>query len=59
MHTAVVDITSAADVDAAAAATTASLGGIEILVAHAGIAGRNETVWDYPVDEWRQGSTST
>jgi 3-oxoacyl-[acyl-carrier protein] reductase len=52
--TSVVDVTSAADVDAAAAATAAALGGIDILVANAGIAGRNDTVWDYPVDEWRQ-----
>ena len=54
VHAAVVDIASAADVDAAAAATAAALGGIDILVANAGISGRNETVWDYPVDEWRQ-----
>jgi 2-dehydro-3-deoxy-L-rhamnonate dehydrogenase (NAD+) len=54
VHTAAVDITSAAAVDAAAAATAAALGGIDILVANAGISGRNETVWDYPVDEWRQ-----
>jgi NAD(P)-dependent dehydrogenase (short-subunit alcohol dehydrogenase family) len=54
VHAAVVDITSAADVDRAASATAAALGGIDILVANAGISGRNETVWDYPVDEWRQ-----
>jgi 3-oxoacyl-[acyl-carrier protein] reductase len=54
VHTAVVDVTSAAAVDAAAAATAAALGRIDILVANAGIAGPNATVWEYPVDEWRR-----
>jgi 3-oxoacyl-[acyl-carrier protein] reductase len=54
VHTAVVDVTSADDVDAAAAATAAALGGIDILVANAGIAGPNASVWDYPIDEWRR-----
>jgi len=27
---------------------------IEIFVNNAGIAGRNATVWDYPVDEWKK-----
>lgn len=49
-----VDVTSAADVDAAVAATVKALGGIDILVNNAGIAGANRTVWDYTPDEWRQ-----
>jgi NAD(P)-dependent dehydrogenase (short-subunit alcohol dehydrogenase family) len=30
------------------------LGGIDILVANAGIAGPNYPLWEYPVDAWRQ-----
>ena len=29
-------------------------GGIDVLVASAGITGPNTKVWDYPVDAWRQ-----
>jgi NAD(P)-dependent dehydrogenase (short-subunit alcohol dehydrogenase family) len=54
VHTAVVDLVSAEAVEAAAAATVAALGGIDILVANAGISGRNDTLWQYPVDEWKQ-----
>jgi 2-dehydro-3-deoxy-L-rhamnonate dehydrogenase (NAD+) len=54
VHTAVVDLVDAAGVEAAAAATSAAFGGIDILVANAGIAGRNDTVWQYPLDEWKQ-----
>ncbi len=31
-----------------------ALGKIDILVASAGITGPNATLWDYPVDAWRQ-----
>ena len=54
VHTAVVDLVDAGDVEAAAAATSAAFGGIDILVANAGISGRNDTLWEYPVDEWKQ-----
>ena len=54
IHTAVVDLVSPEAVDAAAAATTAAFGGIDILVANAGVAGRNDTLWQYPIDEWKQ-----
>jgi NAD(P)-dependent dehydrogenase (short-subunit alcohol dehydrogenase family) len=54
VHHVPLDVTDAASVDGAVAATTASLGGIDILVANAGIAGPNLKTWDYPVDDWRQ-----
>ena len=54
VHTAVVDLVDAGAVEAAAAATIEAFGGIDILVANAGIAGRSDTLWQYPVDEWKQ-----
>ena len=48
-----VDQTDLAAVQAAVAATEAEAGGIDILVANAGIAGMNATVADYPAQEWR------
>jgi 3-oxoacyl-[acyl-carrier protein] reductase len=49
-----VDVSDLAEVEAAAAATAAAFGGIDILVANAGIAGSNHKTWEYPVDEWRR-----
>ncbi len=49
-----VDITDASAVAAARAETVSRLGGIDILVASAGITGPNTKVWEYPVDAWRQ-----
>jgi 3-oxoacyl-[acyl-carrier protein] reductase len=54
VHTQTVDVAQVAQVDAAAAATIQALGGIEILVANAGIAGPNLPTWDYPADEWKR-----
>ena len=54
VHDVVVDVTSAEDVDRAVAAVVQALGGIDILVANAGITGPNHKVWEYPVDDWRQ-----
>jgi NAD(P)-dependent dehydrogenase (short-subunit alcohol dehydrogenase family) len=34
--------------------TVERLGGIDILVASAGITGPNATAWEYPIDQWRQ-----
>lgn len=48
------DQTDFASVEAAVAETEAALGGVDILVANAGIAGANATVVDYPLDEWRR-----
>ncbi len=54
VHTAVVDVTSDTSVEAAAASTADSLGGIDILVNNAGIAGSTARLWDLPVAEWRK-----
>jgi len=42
------------EVERAAADTAGRLGGIDVLVASAGITGPNATLWEYPVDKWRQ-----
>lgn len=49
-----VDVTDAAAIDAAVAETLSALGGLDILVCNAGIAGANRKVWDYSPEEWRQ-----
>jgi 3-oxoacyl-[acyl-carrier protein] reductase len=49
-----VDITSWDAVAAAAKSTVESLGGIDVLVASAGITGPNTTLWEYPVEAWHQ-----
>ena len=36
------------------AATIAAIGGIDILVANAGIAGPNHKTWEYPIEDWRR-----
>jgi len=51
---AVVDVSDTQGVAAAAEATEAEHGRIDILVANAGIAGPNHKLWDYPVDDWKQ-----
>jgi 3-oxoacyl-[acyl-carrier protein] reductase len=48
------DLTDAAAVEAAARLTAERLGGIDILVCSAGVAGMNATTWDYPLEEWRR-----
>jgi len=53
-HSVGVDVTKAAEVDAAVAKTVTRLGGIDILVANAGIAGPNLKTWEYPVEAWQQ-----
>jgi 2-dehydro-3-deoxy-L-rhamnonate dehydrogenase (NAD+) len=47
------DLTDAAAVERATADTASRLGGIDILVCSAGVAGFNATVWEYPLEEWR------
>ena len=49
-----VDVANLGEVEAATAATVAALGGIDILVANAGIAGPNHKVWEYPPEDWRR-----
>ena len=49
-----VDIASWEEVERAAAETVQQLGGIDILVASAGITGPNAVLWEYPIEAWRQ-----
>lgn len=49
-----VDVSDWDAIEKAAATTAASFGGIDILVASAGITGPNTTTWTYPVEEWRR-----
>jgi 3-oxoacyl-[acyl-carrier protein] reductase len=51
-HKFALDVTDAGAVQRAAEETARSLGGIDILIACAGITGPNATVWEYPVAEW-------
>lgn len=48
------DVTKPSEVEAAVSTTLGRLGGIDILVANAGIAGPNLKTWDYPVEAWQQ-----
>lgn len=48
------DVRKPAEVEAALAATVAHLGGVDILIANAGIAGQNINTWQYPVEEWQR-----
>lgn len=52
VHTAKVDVSRIADVEAAFKATLAAFGKVEALVNSAGVAGKNAVVWEYPVEEW-------
>ena len=47
-----VDVSKLDEVDAAAQKTVEALGGIDILVANAGIAGPNHKTWEYPPEDW-------
>jgi NAD(P)-dependent dehydrogenase (short-subunit alcohol dehydrogenase family) len=49
-----VDVTDLAAVEAARDDTNRALGGVDILVANAGIAGPNHPLWEYPADAWRE-----
>lgn len=49
-----VDVTRWAEVEAATRASTAALGGIDILVCNAGIAGPTVPLVDYPIEEWQR-----
>lgn len=49
-----VDVTEWPAVEQAAAKTHASFGGIDILVASAGITGPNATTWTYPIEAWQR-----
>ncbi len=47
------DISDPAAVEQASRRSADTMGGIDILVCSAGITGPNTTVWQYPVEEWR------
>jgi 3-oxoacyl-[acyl-carrier protein] reductase len=49
-----VDVTVLSEVEAATAATRTALGGIDILVCNAGIAGPSLKLWEYPPAEWQR-----
>jgi 3-oxoacyl-[acyl-carrier protein] reductase len=49
-----VDITDAPAVENAAARSVETLGGIDVLVCSAGIAGFTAPLWEFPIDEWRK-----
>ena len=49
-----VDVTDAGAVAEAAAASIAALGGIDILVCNAGIAGPSVRSWEYPLEDWHR-----
>jgi 3-oxoacyl-[acyl-carrier protein] reductase len=49
-----VDVADYAQVESATRTTVEQLGGIDILVANAGIAGASHTTWEYPLDEWQR-----
>ena len=51
VHGVTVDVTDAASVEAAVADTEAALGGIDVLVNNAGIAGPNAVTWEYPLED--------
>ncbi len=53
-HSVAVDVTDAEAVMAAAKASAAALGRLDILVASAGISGPNVPSWEYPLDAWRR-----
>jgi len=54
VHTETVDVSDLAAVEAATARTATAFGGIDILVANAGIAGPNFKTWEYPPDDWKR-----
>jgi len=47
-----VDVTKIAEVEAAMKASIAALGKVDAMVNSAGVAGKNATVAEYPIDEW-------
>jgi NAD(P)-dependent dehydrogenase (short-subunit alcohol dehydrogenase family) len=54
VHGFAMDVSNPADVQAAVSGTVNRLGGIDILVANAGIAGPNLKTWEYSVEDWQQ-----
>ena len=52
VHAVAVDVSNLATVEAATAQTAQAFGGIDILVANAGITGPNSKTWEYPPEEF-------
>jgi NAD(P)-dependent dehydrogenase (short-subunit alcohol dehydrogenase family) len=53
-HLCAVDVTDQEAVEGATRDTSEALGGLDILVANAGITGPNAPTWEYPIAEWRR-----
>ena len=53
-HAQPVDVADPGSVQRAAEATAVALGGIDVLVCSAGVAGANHTTWEYPLEEWKK-----
>jgi 2-dehydro-3-deoxy-L-rhamnonate dehydrogenase (NAD+) len=53
-HHVVLNIADFDQVERAMAETAAALGKMDILIASAGITGPNATLWEYPIEAWRQ-----
>lgn len=53
-HGVTVNITDPAAVEKAAATAEQHLGRIDVLVCSAGVAGKNELMANYPIDEWKR-----
>lgn len=54
VHTAVADVSNLEAVATAVTATVAAMGGIDILVANAGVTGPNFKLWEYPPEAWQR-----
>jgi 2-dehydro-3-deoxy-L-rhamnonate dehydrogenase (NAD+) len=54
MRAVTMDVTRASEVEAATRTTVEALGGVDILVANAGVGGSSLPLWEYPPDAWRQ-----
>jgi 3-oxoacyl-[acyl-carrier protein] reductase len=50
----VADVSNVEAVNSATSATVEALGGIDILVANAGVTGPNFKLWEYPPDAWQK-----
>ncbi|MEO1017358.1 MAG: SDR family NAD(P)-dependent oxidoreductase [Pseudomonadota bacterium] len=54
VYTALVDVTKYEEVEAGIESSNAAMGGIDIMVCNAGIAGPSATTWEYPLATWRE-----
>ncbi|MDX1431406.1 MAG: SDR family NAD(P)-dependent oxidoreductase [Gammaproteobacteria bacterium] len=54
LHSVCIDVTEADAVAGAVDESAAALGGVDIMVNNAGIAGPTVPSWEYPLDDWRR-----